>query len=203
MPRSKIALLAAGGLIVGVCLALVLIPGALQRILPAGGVKAIGQATIGGPFTLTRHDGKRVTDADFRGKYMLVYFGFTHCPDVCPTALQVASAALDKVGSKAAGVTPVFVSVDPERDTPESLKDYVSSFHKSFVGLTGSAQEIAAVAKSYRVYYQRVNDAKSTAGYTFDHSSIIYLMGPDGKFVTHFTHATSPDTMATALAKYL
>lgn len=203
MPRSRLAVLALGGLVIGICLALLFVPGALQRLLPSGGLKTIGQATIGGPFALTDHNGRRVSDADFRGRHMLVFFGFTHCPDVCPTALQVTSAALDKLGPKAERVTPVFVSVDSDRDTPELLKSYVGSFHPRYVGLTGTPEEIAAVTKAYRVYFAKVKDPKSTAGYTIDHSSIIYLMGPDGRFVTHFTHATSVDAMATALAKHL
>ncbi len=203
MPRSKLLILSACGLVLGICLALLLVPGALQRVLPSGGVRAVGQATIGGPFTLTDHNGRRVTDADFRGRHMLVFFGFTHCPDVCPSALQVTSAALDKLGARAAALTPVFISVDPERDTPEQMKSYVSSFHKSFVGLTGSVEEVAAVARAYRVYFARAKDPKSTAGYTIDHTTIIYLMGPDGKFLTHFTHATPVDTIATALSKYM
>ena len=203
MPRSKLLILSACGVVLGICLALLLVPGALQRVLPTGGVRAVGQATIGGPFALTDHNGRRVSEADFRGRHMLVFFGFTHCPDVCPSALQVASAAIDKLGARAAGLTPVFISLDPERDTPAQMKSYVSSFHKSFVGLTGSPEEVAAVAKAYRVYFARTKDPKSTAGYTIDHTSIIYLMGPDGTFLTHFTHATPVDTIATALAKYM
>ena len=203
MPRSKLLILSACGVVLGICLALLLVPGALQRVLPTGGVRAVGQATIGGPFALTDHNGRRVSEADFHGRHMLVFFGFTHCPDVCPSALQVASAAIDKLGARAAGLTPVFISLDPERDTPAQMKSYVSSFHKSFVGLTGSPEEVAAVAKAYRVYFARTKDPKSTAGYTIDHTSIIYLMGPDGTFLTHFTHATPVDTIATALAKYM
>ena len=122
---------------------------------------------------------------------MLVFFGFTYCPDVCPTALQVMAAALDKLGPKAERITPVLITVDPERDTPAQLASYVKSFHPRLVGLTGTPAEIDAVAKAYRVYVKKVPDPKSTAGYTIDHSSIIYVMGPDGAYRTHFTHATS------------
>ena len=201
--RPRVMILIAGGLLIGLLVGLLVVPGALQRLLPAGGVTSIGQATVGGPFSLVDHSGKRVTDADFRGRFMLVFFGFTFCPDVCPTALQVTSAALDKIGAKAAGITPVFITVDPERDTPEQLRTYVASFHPRLVGLTGTLQETDAVAKAYRVYYRKVKDDRSNAGYTMDHTSIIYVMGPDGRFVSHFTHATSVDAIATALAKLL
>lgn len=201
--RARLLVLIAGGLLVGALAGLLLIPGALERIVPKGAV-SVGQATVGGPFALVDHNGKRVTNADFRGRYMLVFFGFTFCPDVCPTALQVTSQALEKLGpKKAERIVPIFITVDPERDTPDQLKSYVSSFHPSLVGLTGSQAEIEAVAKAYRVYWRRVKDDRSAAGYTMDHTSIIYLMGPDGRFVSHFTHTSSVDTIATALAKYL
>jgi len=158
---------------------------------------------VGGPFTLIDHTGKRVTDQDFRGKFLLVFFGFTNCPDVCPTALQVMAAALDKLGPNAARITPVLISVDPAHDTPAVLATYVASFHPRLVGLTGSQAEIDAVAKAYRVYVKKVPDPKSTAGYTIDHSSIIYVMGPDGAYRSHFTHATSPEVMAERLSGLL
>jgi protein SCO1/2 len=158
---------------------------------------------VGGPFSLIDHTGKRVTDQDFRGRTMLVFFGFTYCPDVCPSGLQVISAALDKLGPKAEQITPVLITIDPERDTPEQLAMYVKSFHPRLVGLTGTPAEVEAVAKAYRVYYKRVADAKSTAGYTMDHSAIIYVMGPDGAFRTHFTYAISVDAMADRLGKLL
>ena len=201
--RMKLPLLIAGGLLLGGCLGLLLVPGALNRILPQGGVRSIGEATVGGPFTLTDHKGRRVTEQEWRGKYMLIFFGFRFCPDVCPTALQVTASALDKLGAKADRVVPLFISVDHERDTPEILERYVSSFHPRLVGLTGSAEEITSVTRAYRVYYKKTKDEKSAAGYTIDHSSIVYLMGPDGKFITHFTHTTSPDAMAAALARNL
>jgi protein SCO1/2 len=202
--RFRMQLLVAAGLVLGICAGLLLIPGALGRLVPdQQPTRTVGTALVGGPFTLTDHRGLRVTEKEFRGRHMLVFFGFTFCPDVCPTALQVSSAALDKLGAKADRITPVFISVDGERDTPEQLASYVSSFHPRLVGLSGSAQEIAAVAKAYRVYYRKVTDDRSAAGYTIDHSSIIYLMGPDGKFITHFTHTTSVDALAAALARHL
>lgn len=170
-------------------------------------VKTTGKALIGGAFQLTDHTGKRVTDKDFHGKFMLVYFGYTFCPDVCPTELQVISAALDKLGQKADRITPVFITIDPQRDTPETLAPYVTHFHKSLIGLTGSSDEIRRAAKAYRVYYARAKsegeDPDAKTGYLMNHSSIIFLMGPDGTFATHFPHTTDPDKLAEKLSKFL
>jgi protein SCO1/2 len=201
--RLRLALYILAGFAVGAVAAFALFPAARERLLPPVGVRSVGQALVGGPFQLTDQDGRRVTDQDFRGKWMLVFFGFTNCPDVCPTALQVMAAALDKLGASAERVIPVFISVDPERDTPAQLALYVRSFHPRLVGLTGSPQEVEAAAKAYRVYFKRVADPKSSAGYTMDHSSIVYVMGPDGHYRTHFTHATGPDVMAERLARLL
>jgi protein SCO1/2 len=191
------------GLVVGAVAALAFLPQARERLLPAAGMRSVGQALIGGPFTLTDHKGRRVTDRDFRGRYMLIYFGFTFCPDVCPSALQVMSEALNKLGPKADRFVPIFISVDPERDTPSQLASYVESFHPRLMGLTGTPEEIDAVVKAYRVYVRKVPDPKSTAGYTFDHTSLIYVMGPDGSYRTHFAHTTDADTMAERLARLL
>jgi protein SCO1/2 len=191
------------GLTVGLVAALAVFPQAREGLLPSSGVKVMGQALVGGPFTLTDHTGRRVTDKDFRGRYMLVFFGFTFCPDVCPSALQVVSAALDKLGPKADRFVPIFISVDPERDTPKQLADYVQSFHPRLVGLTGSPAEIDAVVKAYRVYVRKVEDPKSTAGYTYDHTSLIYVMDPSGAYRTHFAHTTNADVMAERLSKLL
>lgn len=203
MSRLSLALLLVCGLFVGALAAVALIPDVRDRVFPGGTTRSVGQALVGGPFTLTDHTGRRVSDADFRGKFMLVFFGFTYCPDVCPTALQNMAAALDLLGAKAERLVPVFITVDPERDTPEQMAQYVSSFTPKLVGLTGTRSEIDTVLKEYRVYAQRVEDPKSTAGYTMNHSSIVYLMGPDGAYRAHFTHATSPETMAERLAKLL
>jgi protein SCO1/2 len=155
-----------------------------------------GKPTIGGPFTLTDQTGKRVTEADFAGKYMLIYFGFTFCPDVCPTELQVMSGALDALGEDGSKVQPILITVDPERDTPEVLAQYVKQFNPRLIGLTGSPEDIAAVAKAYRVFYEKVKDDSSSGDYTMDHSSVVYLMGPDGGFLTFFGPGTAPEAMA-------
>jgi cytochrome oxidase Cu insertion factor (SCO1/SenC/PrrC family) len=199
----RLALFVLTGLLIGVTTALAVFPQARERIFPDGRIRTVGQALIGGPFTLTDQTGKRVSDQDFRGRFMLVFFGFTNCPDVCPTALQVMSAALNKLGPKADRFVPIFISVDPERDKPAELSSYVQSFYPRLIGLTGSPEEINAVVKAYRVYVRKTEDPKSTAGYTFDHSSLIYVMGPDGAYRTHFSHTTDADALAQRLAALL
>ena len=157
---------------------------------------------IGGPFELVDHTGKPVSDKTFRGRYMLIYFGYGYCPDVCPTELANMAAALDALGSKAESVQPLFVTVDPERDTPEFLADYVVNFHPRLIGLTGTPEQIAAAAKAYKVYYAK---AKQPAGadYLMDHTSFVYLMGPDGRFLALFRGNTEPATMAETIARYM
>jgi protein SCO1/2 len=138
---------------------------------------------IGGPFTLVDGNGRRVTDRDFRGKYMLVYFGYTYCPDVCPTTLNEVADALDHLGTKVDRLQAVFITVDPMRDTPQVMKQYTAAFSSRLLGLTGTPDEIAKVAREYRVYYAKHSTGPGANDYTMDHSSILYLMGPDGKFV--------------------
>ncbi|HEV8391994.1 MAG TPA: SCO family protein [Dongiaceae bacterium] len=170
-----------------------------QRTL-IGGVS--GEALIGGPFELTDQNGNQVTDQTFKGKLTLVYFGFTFCPDACPTALGVMSATLDKLDVAADRVVPIFITVDPDRDTVPVMKDYVSNFHPRMVGLTGTKQQIAQVAKAYRVFYQK---AAGTAPdeYLMDHTLLIYLMDGDGKYITHFGPDATPDQIAEEIRKYL
>jgi cytochrome oxidase Cu insertion factor (SCO1/SenC/PrrC family) len=201
--RLRLALYIACGLAVGAVAAFALFPAARERILSPLKVTTVGQALVGGPFALTDHTGKAVTDKDFRGKFMLVMFGFTYCPDVCPTELQLISAALDKLGPKGNRVVPIFISIDPERDTPGQLALYVKSFHPRLIGLTGTPAEVENAARAYRVYFKKVTDPKSTAGYTMDHSALIYLMGPDGAYRTHFTPGISVDALAERLGKLL
>jgi protein SCO1/2 len=168
-------------------------------------VETTGTALIGGPFTLVDQNGKTVTDRDFRGKYMLIFFGFTHCPDICPAELQVMSAALDALGSKADEVVPVFVTLDPERDTPEAVGTYVKIFGKNFVGLTGSPTAIANAAKAYRVTYSKFEykGKDGSYGYSIDHSALVYLMDKDGQYLTHFTYGTPPSKMTETMRSYL
>jgi cytochrome oxidase Cu insertion factor (SCO1/SenC/PrrC family) len=199
--RYRLIVIAALAFVLGGLIALLALPDARKRLIPTS--LSVGQALVGGPFSLIDQNGKRVTDKDFRGRYMLVMFGFTYCPDVCPSGLQVMSAALDQLGAKADKVVPILISVDTERDTPAQLAQYIKSFHPRLVGLTGTAEEVAAAAKAYRVYYKKVEDPKSTAGFTYDHSALIYLMGPDGKYLAHFSHATGPDAMVARLRELL
>ena len=166
-----------------------------------GRVVSTGQADVGGPFQLTDQHGRRVSDADFRGRYMLIYFGYSFCPDVCPTTLSVMAQGLDKLGDKSRRVVPVFITIDPDRDTPKVLDDYMKAFGPNFVGLTGNAAEIKDVEKKYRVY--AVKRPLEGGNYGMDHSSVLYLMGPDGKLVSFYDEAVSPDDLAKDLKQRL
>ncbi len=201
--RAAIIASIAAGLLIGALAALAVFPEAREKLLGAGAPTTSGTALIGGPFTLTDASGKTVTDNDFRGRYMLVFFGFTSCPDICPAGLQLISAALAKVGAKADNVTPIFISVDPARDTQQKLGDYVKNFNARIIGLTGSPEQIAAVAKAYKVFYEKTPNGTDPADYGMNHTSIIYLMNPDGSYATHFTPMTSVDAMAEKLDKLL
>ena len=165
-----------------------------SKVPGLGRVVTTGQADVGGPFQLTDQSGKRVTDKDFRGRYMLIYFGYSFCPDVCPTTLAVMAQALEKLGDRSQRIAPILITIDPERDTPKVLEDYVKAFGPSFIGLTGSAAEIKDAEKKYRVY--AVKKPLEGGNYGMDHSSVIYLMGPDGKMVSFYDEAISPDDLA-------
>jgi cytochrome oxidase Cu insertion factor (SCO1/SenC/PrrC family) len=199
--RAKLIVSVIVGVLVGAALAVAVFPAAREALFGAPGVKTSGKALIGGPFTLSDTSGKQVTDKDFRGRYMMVFFGFTNCPDICPAGLQLISAALDRIGAKADNITPVFISVDPARDTRERLGAFVKNFDDRIVGLTGTPDEIAAAAKAYRVFYEKTPGAGAPDDYGMNHTSIIYLMGPDGEYVTHFTPMTSVEQMAEKLGK--
>ncbi len=164
-------------------------------------------------FSLTDQNGMRRTEADFRGKYMLVFFGYTHCPDVCPTTLAVEAEALDTIGQLASRITPIFISVDPARYTTYPLKSHLASLDArapsspriKFWGLTGSEQEIAKAAESYRVYYRAHLDElhSNGAGYSIDHTANVLLMSPEGKFLAYYSPGVLPDEMAADLMKTL
>lgn len=160
-------------------------------------------AALGGPFTLVDPAGRTVTDASFRGKVMLVYFGYTHCPDVCPTDLAAIGEAVRQLGPAARDLAPIFITLDPERDTPEVMGEFVQLIDAGVVGLTGSPAAIDAAAKAYRVYYTRVVQPGFPDGYGVDHSAYIYLMGRDGKFLTVFRHGTDPDALVAGIKPYL
>jgi protein SCO1/2 len=164
-------------------------------------VEAPGSVAIGGDFTLVGQTGATRHPADFRGKLMLVYFGYTYCPDVCPTELQKMSEAVDLLGARGDAVQPIFVTIDPQRDTVEQMKEYAANFHPRLVALTGSAEQVAAAARAYRVFYQQVKQADGT--YVMDHSSVVYLMGRDGSYLAHFGAESDAAKMAAAIAKKL
>ncbi len=177
-----------------------------QPVAYSGTPVTTGTAQVGGPFELIDQNGGSRTDRDFRGRYMLVSFGYTYCPDICPTTLLNMSQALRRLetddAALAAKVVPIFVTIDPERDTVETLAAYAPSFHPALVALTGPPEHIAQVAKAYLVYYAKAPQ-ESGEDYLLDHSSYIYLMGPDGAYVTHFSHLTGAGEIAENLTRYV
>ncbi len=170
------------------------------RFAPEGS-RTEGKALIGGPFSLSNTDGKQVTDRDFRGKLMLVFFGYTHCPDVCPTEMQNMADVMDKLGPDAKQVAPIFISVDPVRDTPQALSDYVKNFSPLITGLTGTQDEVASAGKAYRVYFRKADGGSEN--YTVDHSVFVYLMDKDGNYLTHFMFNTPPETIVDVIKKQI
>lgn len=149
-----------------------------------------GVALIGGPFEMLNQNGAKVTEKDFAGKPMLLFFGYTYCPDVCPTELQIMSTTLDQLGDQAKDVQPVFVTIDPERDTPAVLKSYLESFGPRWTGLTGTPDQVRAITRAWHVFYEKRDNKAAPKDYLMDHSSFIFLMGPDGKFLKHFNYTT-------------
>lgn len=167
-----------------------------------GGGGAPGVATIGGPFKLTDQNGKPVTDQDFKGKPLLVFFGYTHCPDVCPTTLFDVSEMFRALGKDADRAAALFVTVDPERDTPAVMKDYLSSFDPRLVAATGDVASVEAAEKAYRVYAKKVPTGKGD-DYTMDHTAMVYLMDKQGRFVAPFRFDRKPEEAAADLKKFL
>jgi cytochrome oxidase Cu insertion factor (SCO1/SenC/PrrC family) len=172
------------------------------RETPRGGAAGTALASaIGGPFRLIDQNGKTVSDADLKGKWQLVFFGYTHCPDTCPTALNEISLALDQLGVKRDEVEIVFITVDPERDTPAVMKAYVQSFDARIIALTGSPDAVAQAAKAYRVYYAK--HPRGDGEYDMDHSAVIYVMNPEGRFTATFTPDSTADAIAQRLQKLI
>jgi len=159
-------------------------------------------STIGGSFALTDQTGKILHDTDFRGRVMLVFFGFTNCPDICPVTVATLSKTMELLGDKANQVAPIFITVDPGRDTPAALKSYLANFDKRMVGLTGTDTEIKQVADAYKAYYAKA-EAPGGKDYGVNHSGYIYLMDKTGKFVTPLAYDTTPQNLATAVKPYL
>lgn len=157
---------------------------------------------IGGPFRLTDHQGRTRRDTDFRGKLMMVYFGYTTCPDICPTDLQQMGQALTALGDASKSIAPLFITLDPQRDTRPLLAQYVPAFHPQLIGLTGSETDIQKVTRAYRVYHEKV-PVSGWLRYTVDHSSFIYLMGPDGRYLGFLPPGTTADRMVDVLRQHL
>jgi cytochrome oxidase Cu insertion factor (SCO1/SenC/PrrC family) len=157
---------------------------------------------VGGPFALVDHTGQPRTDADFRGKLLVVYFGHTYCPDICPTDLQAIGLAVDRLGPAGESVQPLFITVDPERDTPAHLAEYVPLFHPRLIGLTGSNEAIRGVALAYKAFYAKA-PSKTQGDYTVDHTSFIYLMGPTGEYLGFLPPGTGPDRLAQVIRAHL
>jgi len=158
---------------------------------------------IGGPFTLEDPAGHAVTDRDLRGRYALIYFGYTFCPDVCPTTLNEVAGALQDLGAKADRLRPVFITIDPRRDTPQVIGQYVAAFSPKLLGLTGTPQQVAQAAQDYRVYYAPHRTGPGPDDYTMDHSSILYLIAPDGSFVAPIRADQTASQMAADISQYL
>ena len=189
-------------LVIATAFAASLVVGLLIVFWAMGGVSKVAQpAAIGGPFQLTDQHGKAVTDKNLKGKPTLIFFGYTHCPDVCPTSLFEISEVLRAMGKDADKVNAVFISVDPERDTPATMKDYLSSFDPHLEGLSGDPAETAKVITSYRVYAKKV--PTKDGDYTMDHTALIYLMDRDGRFVSPFNMKRTPEEAAAELKRYL
>jgi len=193
---TQILLIAAGFLagVAAIVLVVVLVTG--RDPMPSARASAIG-----GPFRLTDQSGRTVTEADLRGHPFLLFFGFTHCPDVCPTTLFEVSEVLGQLGPDAERVSALFITVDPERDTPAQMKDYLSSFNPRLIGLTGEPAAIAAVEKAYRVYVKKV--PLENGEYTMDHTALVYLMDKEGRFVAPFNLKRTPEDAAADLRRYL
>jgi protein SCO1/2 len=198
MPRRAVLIFAAAILLLAAGLG-----GYAWTIRQAAQPQGSGVALVGGPFSLTDQDGRRVTEKDFLGRYMLVFFGFTYCPDICPTELQNISGALDAMGPDAAKFTPVFITIDPERDTPDAMGKYLTSFHPSFIGLTGTAEQVAKAAGAYRIFYSKEVPPDAPDAYTMNHSGYVYLMDCQGRYIRHFDAGTSGADIARALKDLL
>ncbi len=172
-------------------------------------IEGKGRPLIGGPFTLKAHDGSTKSNTDFKGRYMLVYFGYSFCPDICPTDLQKITRTLDLLPQRQNQVQPLFITIDPERDTPEQLKAYMSNFHPRFIGLTGTIEQMEAIKKAYKVYGVKVDEngkpTKNPADddYLMDHSPQTFLMDKEGKFIRFFRFSTTAEAMATTLKKLI
>ena len=202
MPRRPVLLFAAACAVIAVAMiavTVVLINRPAAGLQP-GEVVSTGQADVGGPFQLVDHDGRPVNQSMLEGKWSLVFFGFTYCPDFCPTTLAALEATKQRLGDKAKNLQIIFISVDPERDTPQALKDYLSSegFPKGVIGLTGTPAQVRAAADAYKAFYQKVGEGED---YTMNHSLTVYLMGPDGQFRSAVAEELGPERSAAVIER--
>jgi len=202
MPRRSIILFAAACCVIALSLAMVTIVVVKMRDAGAGETASEGVAAVGGPFQMVNQDGQAVDQTLLDGKWSLVFFGFTYCPDYCPTTLTGLAATKQRMGAAADDLQIVFVSVDPARDTPQALKDYLASdgFPEGVIGLTGTDEQIAEVAKVYRAFYQKVGEGKT---YTMNHGLTVYLMGPDGKYRSALAHDLGPQRSADLIERVM
>lgn len=201
MPRRSILLFAGACVAIAAALAIVtMVVVGRQDAAAPGVVSSTGQPQVGGPFQLVNQDGRTVDQTMLDGRWSLVFFGFTYCPDYCPTTLTSLEATKQQMGAKADDLQIVFISVDPERDTPQALKDYLSTdgFPQGVIGLTGTPEQVRAAADAYRAMYQKVGEGE---GYTMNHSLTVYLMGPDGKFRTAVAHDLGPERAAQVIER--
>lgn len=193
---GAVALLAAA---LGAMIGLLTVPGARDLLLP----KVAAPASIGGPFSLVDHTGRTVSHADFRGRFMVLTFGFTMSPDMAPALLQLMGAALDRLGPSADRIVPVFVTLDPERDGQAVLAEWVARFHPRLVGLTGSPEAVAAMAAAWRMPYRKLAEPNAPLGYVLEHAALIYLMGPEGSYVAHYGPSISVQELERGLRREL
>ncbi|MFC0634118.1 SCO family protein [Brevundimonas balnearis] len=200
MPRGRILLFAAACIGVALALAMVTIIVVGGRSSESNAVVSTGQPDVGGPFQLVNQDGQAVDQSLLEGRWNLVFFGFTYCPDYCPTTLTALKATLDRLGPRGEDIQVVLVSVDPARDTPQALKDYLSNeaFPAGTVGLTGTEAQVAEAARAYRALYEKVGEDEY---YTMNHTLTVYLMGPDGRFRQALSHDLGPERMAEVIQR--
>lgn len=158
------------------------------------------KAEIGGAFTLTDSRGVSRSAKDFHGKHLLLFFGYTFCPEVCPVTLQIMSDAIERLGEDGQKVTPVFITLDPERDNREVMGRYLANFHPRFVGLTGTTEQVAVAAKAYQIYYKKAGEDED---YLLDHSALVFFMGPDGKYLAHFRQGDSAEKIAGEISRQI
>lgn len=187
----------------GVLAGLLAFPSARQALFDPAPDRVTGRANVGGPFSLLDHRGRRVTDRSFRGKPMLVVFGYTRSADIVPATLQTISAALDRLGGGADKIAPLLITIDPDFDTPQVLQTYLARFHPAVTALTGSPHEIDAVAQAYRVRSQRLSNSDGAAAFGLDHTSLLYLMDRSGNFITFMTYDVTVDALLRELRNVL